>query len=189
MPTIGCVAAGAQNEVAVLTASSGTATSTTEAIISPQITIPANTCQIGTTFAFDFATSCAAGAVAQTTPGQVYQLRWGGLAGTLLLASGTLITPATALGAAGATGGRVWGGLTVITIGATGTVKAWLSVIDPRVVREVTSTLNYVKSSWSAAITVNTTIDNILCVTHKCTAADAANLTIGISGYTQMIRV
>jgi hypothetical protein len=187
MPAIGCVAAGAMSEVTILTADTANQTSTTEAIISPQLTIMANSSQIGTTFMFQFSISCAAGAVAQTTPGIVYQLRWGGLAGTLICNTNTIITPATLLAA---TPGFVIGGITVRTIGATGTVKGWMEVVDPRIVREATTGGIYNRVGKSgAAVTVNTTTDNILCVTCKTTIADASAITFGESGFIQMVHV
>lgn len=187
MPNAGCVAAGQANEVVVLTADTGNQTSTTEAIISPQLTVLALSCQIGTTFQFEFATSCAQGAVAQTTPGFVYRVRWGGLTGTILCTANAIITPATLLAA---TPGRVRGGVTIRTIGATGTAKAWIDVVDPRIVREATTGGIYSRPGKSGgAVTITTAADSILCVTCQATAADAAAITFGESGYIQMVRV
>jgi hypothetical protein len=187
MVAVGCVAAGQSNEVVVLTADTGNQTSTTEAIISPQLTVLANTSQIGTTFLFEFATSCAAGAVAQTTPGIVYRIRWGGLAGTIIATANNIITPATLLAA---TPGLVRGGITIRTLGASGTAKGWLEVFDPRIVREATTGGIYGRVGKSgAAVTIDTTADKIICITSVTTVADAAAITFGESGYVGMVRV
>lgn len=175
------------NECVVLVADTGNQTSTTEAIISPQLTVLANTPQIGTTFQFEFAISAAQGAVAQTTPGFVYRVRWGGLAGTILCTANAVITPATVLAA---TPGWVRGGVTIRTIGGTGTAKAWIEVCDPRIVREATTAGVYVRNGKSGgAVTITTAADSILCVTCQATVADAAAITFGESGYIQMVRV
>lgn len=168
----------------VLTADSATQTSTTEAIISPQLPIPAGFPLIGSTFEIEFATSCAQGAVAQTTPGIVYRLRWGGLTGTIICTANAVITPATTLAA---TPGQVRAVLTVRTLGGTGTAKGYIEVVDPRIVREATTGGIYVRTGKSgAAVTINTTTANILCVTSQGTAADAALLTFGESGFAQL---
>ena len=187
MPNAGCVQAGSPNEIVVLTADTGNQSSTTEAIISPQLTVLAYTCQIGTTFQFEFVTSCAAGATAQTTPGIVYQLRWGGVGGTVICNANNIITPATSLAA---TPGLVRGGITIRTIGASGTAKGWLQVIDPRIVREATTGGIYERIGKSgSAVTIDTTADKVLCVTSKGTVSDASLITFGESGFMQMVRV
>lgn len=167
-----------------LIANTANQTSTTEAIIGPQHTIPAGFVKIGTTFRQEFAISAAMGAVAQGTPGIVYRLRWGGLAGTIIATTG-IICPATLLAASG---GWVDALVVVRTLGATGTVMANLTVQDPRADRPAgTVGASAVKSTVpAAAVTVNTTTSNILCVTCQCTAADAAAITFGVTGYSTL---
>jgi hypothetical protein len=187
MPGTGCIAAGAVAEIVVLTADTANQTSTTEAIISAQLTIPANTVRIGTTFEFELAFSAAQGATAQTTPGFVYRLRYGGLTGTIICTANNVITPATTLAA---TPGFLRGGFTVRTAGATGTSKGWIEVNDPRIVREATTGGIYTRVGKSGSpVTIDTTADKILCVTLVATIADASAITFGESGYIRMVRV
>lgn len=169
---------------AVLTADSANQTSTTEAIISPVLTVPANYVQIGTSFEFVLAFSGAQGAVAQTTPGIVFQMRWGGLAGVLICSVGT-ITPATLLAA---TAGFIRGTATIRSIGATGTCKGGLIVTDPRGTRVASGDMASKAGKSGTAVTIDTTTAKDLVVTCKATVADAACITFGESGYTLMER-
>jgi hypothetical protein len=168
-----------------LIANTANQASTTEAIISPQITIPPGFVRVGSVFEIEFAFSAAQGAVAQTTPGIVFRLRWGGLAGTILATTG-IITPATLLAAAG---GYCRAHAVVRSLGATGTIMADVTVSDPRGDRPTLSIGNETRKSTvpAAAVTVNTTTSNILCVTAQCTVADAANITFGVTGYARLI--
>lgn len=187
MPGIACVAAGAVSEVVVLTADTANQTSTTEAVVSPTLTVPANTVRIGTTFEFELAFSAACGATAQTTPGIVWRVRWGGLAGVIVCNANTVITPATSLAA---TPGYLRGGFTIRTVGATGTTKGWLNVIDPRIVREATTGGIYNRPGKStAAATIDTTANKDIVITCVTTVADASAITFGESGYIRMVRV
>lgn len=175
---------------AILTADSGTQTSTTEAIVSPQLTIPAGFVRIGTTFEMKFECTVAQGAVAQTTPGAVWRLRWGGLAGTIIAAiaaANTIITPATSVAAVSA---RISAFLTVKTLGAAGTVRGAFQVQDNRLQSAgAGGTLpERVQSAGGIAdVTVNTTTANILCMTCQATAADAAFITIGRMGLARLV--
>lgn len=165
---------------AVLTADTANQTSTTEAIISPVLTVPANYLTAGATIDFQMVFSAAQGAVANTTPGILFQLRWGGLAGVVIASVGT-ITPATLLAA---TAGYLRAFMTVRTIGATGTAKAGLIVVDPRGTR-VAAGDEPAKAGMAAAgtgVVIDTTASKDLVVTCKTTIADAAAITFGTAG-------
>jgi hypothetical protein len=132
-------------------------------------------------FGFELAFSAAQGATANTTPGILFQLRWGGIAGTVLASVGT-ITPATLLAA---TAGRIEGHLIIRTIGATGTAKATMSVVDPRGTR-VAAGDEPEKVGMSAAgtgVVIDTTASKDLVITCKTTIADASAITFGTTGY------
>ena len=166
---------------AVLTADTASQTSTTEAIVSPVLTIPANYCTAGTTIDFQLAFSAAQGATANTTPGILFQLRWGGVAGTVIASVGT-ITPATLLAA---TAGLLDGFVTIRTIGATGTAKGAITVTDPRGTRVAAGDMAS-KNGMSAAgsgVVVDTTAAKDLVITCKTTVADASAITFGTAGY------
>lgn len=166
---------------ASLVADTGNQTSTTEAIVSCVLTIPANYLTVGTVIDFQMSFSCAQGATAQTTPGHLFQLRYGGLAGTVIASVGT-ITPATLLAA---TAGLLDGFLIVRTLGASGTCKAGMTVTDPRGTRIAAGDMTS-KNGMSAAgagVTINTTTQNDLVVTSKTTVADASAIVFGTGGY------
>jgi hypothetical protein len=164
-----------------LVADTGSQTSTTEAIISPVLTIPANYVLAGTMIAFELAFSAAAGATAQTTPGIVYQLRLGGIAGTVIATAG-IITPATSLAA---TMGRLEGHILFRTLGATGTAKGTMEVTDPRGTRVAAGDqrTKVGASAAGAGVTIDTTVSKDLVITSKTTIADASCITIGVTGY------
>ena len=164
-----------------LTSDTGNQTSTTEAIVSPVLTIPANYLTAGTIIDFQLVFSCAQGATAQTTPGHLFQLRLGGLTGTVIASVGT-ITPATLLAA---TAGLLDGVLVIRTIGASGTCKAGMTVTDPRGTRIAAGDMTS-KNGMSAAgtgVVINTTIANDLVITSKTTVADASAIVFGTSGF------
>lgn len=165
---------------AALTANTANQTSTTEAVISQVLAVPANSVQPGSTFKVDLSTICAQGAVAQTTPGIVYNLRWGGLAGTIIATTG-IITPATALAA---TAGAVWAMVTVASIGASGTAKGYITATDPRGTRATNGEKPQNVGSSNAAVTIDTTTAKDLVITCKTTVADASSVTFGASGMT-----
>lgn len=171
----------AGNISSILTADTATQTSTTEAIVSSVLTVPANYLTAGATIDFQLAFSCAQGAVAQTTPGHLFQLRWGGVAGVVIASVGT-ITPATLLAA---TAGLIDGFFTVRTIGATGTAKGAMTVTDPRGTRIAAGDMTS-KNGMSAAgtgVVIDTTAAKDLVITSKTTVADAAALVFGTAGY------
>lgn len=176
----------AANFGAVLIADTATQTSTTGAIMSPVLTIPANYVLAGTTIEFQLGFSTAQGAVAQTAPGHFFELRWGGVAGTVIATVGT-VTPATLLAA---TAGYLNGFLTIRTIGASGTCKASMTVINPRGTRIAAGDMTS-KAGISAAgsgVVINTTTANDLVITSDNQVADAAALTFGIAGYFSLIK-
>lgn len=169
---------------ASLTADTGNQTSTTEAIVSPVLTVPANFVQVGTSFAFNLVFSGAQGATANTTPGILFQMRWGGLAGTLICGVGT-ITPATLLAA---TSGYLKGIITIRTIGATGTAKGGLLVADPRGTRVAAGDIPVKSGKSGGAVTIDTTAAKDLVITCKTTVADASAITFGESGTITMTK-
>lgn len=164
---------------AFLSASTANQTSTTEAVVSPVLTIPANYLKAGAIIEFELAFSGAQGAVAQTTPGHIFQLRHGGLAGTIVGSIGT-ITPATVLAA---TSGYVQGMLSILTIGATGTCRSQMSVTDPRGTRVAAGDMP-TKTNNTGSTTIDTTTAKDIVITHKTTVADAAAITFGFAGWT-----
>lgn len=164
---------------AALTADTANQTSTTEAIVGPVLTVPANFLTVGSTIDFMLAFSAAQGAVAQTTPGIIFNLRWGGLAGVLVAQVGT-ITPATLLAA---TPGFLRGFMTIRTIGATGTAKAGMVVTDPRGTRIAAGDMTSKAGKSGAVATIDTTVAKDLVLCSKATAADAACITFGESGF------
>lgn len=170
---------------AALTADTANQTSTTEAVVSQVLTVPANYLQSGTTIDFQLAFSGAQGAVAQSTPGIVYQLRWGGVAGALIASVG-IITPATLLAASA---GMVRGLMTVRTIGASGTCKGALTVYDPRGTRIAAGDIPVKVGKTGTAVNIDTTSQKDLVLTCKTTIADAACITFGESGLTVVERL
>lgn len=164
-----------------LVADTASQTSTTEAIVSPVLTIPANYCTPGTVVDFKLAFSAAQGGTANTTPGILFQLRWGGIAGTVICSVGT-ITPATTLAA---TAGDLEGALIIRTIGASGTCKGVMRVADPRGTRVAAGDIP-VKVGMSAAgsgVVIDTTAQKDLVITCKTTVADASAITFGTTGF------
>jgi hypothetical protein len=172
---------------ASLVADTANQTSTTEAIVSPVLTIPANYCTAGTVIDFQLAFSAAQGATANTTPGHLFQLRWGGVAGTVIASVGT-ITPATLLAA---TAGMLDGFLVIRTIGASGTAKAGMTVTDPRGTRIAAGDMTS-KNGMSAAgtgVVIDTTAQKDLVITCKTTVADTSAIVFGTGGYFVVERV
>lgn len=170
---------GAGLAIAFLNASTANQTSTTEAVVSPVLTIPANYLRAGALLEFELGFSGAQGATAQTTPGHLFQLRWGGLAGTVVGSVGT-ITPATLLAA---TAGYVRGFLSILTIGATGTSRSSMIVTDPRGTRIAAGDM-VSKVGNTGSTTIDTTTAKDLVITHKTTVADASGITFGFAGFT-----
>lgn len=169
---------------AALTANTASQTSTTEAVVSQVLTVPANAVQVGSTFLIDLAFSAAQGAVANTTPGILFQMRWGGLAGTIICGVGT-VTPATLLAA---TAGFIHGVLTIRSIGASGSAMGGLNVTDPRGTRVAAGDMPSKVGFSSAPVTIDTTAAKDLVLTCKTTVADAAAITFGTAGLTLLAK-
>jgi hypothetical protein len=170
---------------AILTADTANQTSTTEAVVSPVLTVPANYLTGGSTIDFQLGFSAAQGAVANTTPGILFQLRWGGLAGTVIASVGT-ITPATLLAALA---GYLRGFVTFRTIGATGKAQASMMVTDPRGTRVAAGDMaSKVGMSAAGGVTIDTTAAKDLVITCKTTVADAAAITFGTGGLSVLER-
>jgi hypothetical protein len=164
---------------AFLTASSANATSTTEAIVGPTLSIPANFLKTGSVVRFELGFSAAQGATAQTTPGCQFRLRYGGLTGTIVGSVGT-ITPATLLAASNT--GYLRGFWNILTVGATGTSRSNMTVNDPRGTRIAAGDIPS-RSNNTGSTTIDTTADKDLVITHQCQVADASNITFGFTGH------
>lgn len=171
------------SETLAAATSSGTAVAntTTETILFPDITVPANYMQDGRTLRLR-----AIGQYSTTaTPTILFSLRWGGVAGTLLCktAATTLPTVTAAL----------WNLdilLTVRSNGSTGTIMAnGAASIYAGVAATVASSTGAAADTpmtaggvlAPAAVTVDLTIDKALSITATWSAASASNTTTGLN--------
>lgn len=158
------------------------ANTTTETIIFPDVTIPANYMQDGRTLRLH-----AYGRYSTTgTPTLVFALRWGGVAGTVLCQSTTIT------GGSGITN-AIWGvvaTLQVRTNGATGTIFAIGEAVlgsgltTPAVGSATAGDgFSFMGSAASqitpAAVTVDLTTDKLLSLTADWSAASASNTLTG----------
>jgi len=159
------------------------ANSTTEAVVFPNVTIPANFMADGRVLWL-----IARGRwsnVVTAVPTLTFRLRWGGLTGTVLAASGAVVTPAAA------TTNAMWEVdlfLQTRSNGATGTIftQGKLTMYEDAVPTFGTVTNYGVVSpmcsagvSVPAAVTVDLTADTALSITAQWSAANAANTMTG----------
>ncbi len=156
------------------------ANSTTETIVFPNVTIPANYMQDGRIL------RCRAFGRHSTTgtPTLTFRLRWGGVSGTVLAASGALTT-----GSAVTAG--MWGLEAVIQTrsnGATGTVfTIGMVEVGDDAASTVGSATNQHGADFlgsagvatPAAVTVDLTADTALSITAQWSAASASNTLTG----------
>lgn len=156
------------------------ANTTTETIIFPDVTIPANYLQDGrilrvTAFGRHSTT---------TTPTLTFRLRWGGVAGNIIAASGAMVTGSTVTAA-------MWMVSAIVQVrsnGATGTVFATgVAEIGDDATATVGSATNAHARDFMgsagvatpAAVTVNLTADAALSITAQWSAASASNTLTG----------
>lgn len=173
---------------------SGTAVvnSTTETILFPNITIPANYLQDGRVLrlrAFG-----AFGTVVTANPSITFSLRWGGVAGTVIAKSAALLTGTAALGG-GASMTAMWDLELLIQVrsnGATGTLMSngtghLFSGAQPTYNTVTAYGMPFIVASGSTggstpvAVTVDLTADTALSLTGTWSAANAANSIQGIN--------
>lgn len=147
-------------------------TSTAEAIIFPNVTIPSNYMQDGR--ALDLKLSGRIGATA--TPTMTFRLRWGGLSGTVLAASA-----AVTLAAVTAAIFRIELELQTRSNGATGSIFA-MGVIHWGQTIKTTNTPDMMGSAGAttpAAVTADLSADTPMSVTAQWSASNAANTLTG----------
>lgn len=159
------------------------ANSVTEAILFPNITIPANYLQDGRLIRLTLYGRYSN--VVTAVPTITFRCRWGGVAGTVIAASGAIVTSATAMTAA------LWKMEIVIQVrtnGATGTVFAMGEVeLTTNTAPTFGTVTNYGVVSLMgsgglatpAAVTVDLTADTALAVTAQWSAANASNTITG----------
>lgn len=159
------------------------ANSVTEAIVFPNVTVPANYLQDGRVLRIK--ASGRWSNVVTAVPTLTFRLRWGGVAGTVLAASGAVITPATA------TTNAIWSVDLIIQTrlnGATGTVFTMgdLSMYEDAAPTfgtvtnyGVVSPMGSAGVATPAAVTVDLTADTALSLTATWSAANAANTLTG----------
>jgi hypothetical protein len=159
------------------------ANSTTEAIIFPNLTIPANYLQDGRLLRVT--AYGRYGNVVTSVPTLTFRLRWGGVAGTIIAQSAAIVTSAVAMTAA------LWKIEVLIQVrtnGATGTVFA---MGDLQMTTNTAPTFGTVTNygvpsmvasaglATPAAVTVDLTADTALSLTAQWSAANAANTLTG----------
>lgn len=158
-------------------------TTTTETIIFPNVTIPANFMQDGR--ALRLTARGRWGNVVTAVPTFIWAIRWGGVGGTTLCTSGAIISPAAATTAAQWVLEAI---LQTRTNGATGTIFAQGTItMMEDTVATFGTVANYglVQPMGSAgvitpaAVTVDLTADTALSVTIDFSASDAANAVTG----------
>jgi hypothetical protein len=172
------------NELLVWATVDGTAVAntTTEAIIFPNLTIPANFMQDGRTVRIT-----AYGKYSTTgTPTITFALRWGGISGTIVCQSGALV------GASGVTDAlwRLEILLTVRANGATGTVMAngvamlfsgTAPTVGSATGAAAVGPMTVAGQLAPAVATVDLTVDTALSLTADWSAASASNTLTGLN--------
>jgi hypothetical protein len=156
------------------------ANSTTETIIFPNVTIPANYMQDGRILRVR-----AYGRHSTTaTPTLTFRLRWGGVSGTVLAASGALTTGATV------TAG-MWSAELVIQTRSNGSTGTLFTIGAVEVGDDASSTVGSATNvhgvdfmcsagvATPAAVTVDLTADTALSLTATWSAASASNTLTG----------
>ena len=158
--------------------SSGTAVanSVTETILVPNVTIPGNFLQDGRTLRLT-----AMGAYGTTaTPTLQFRIRWGGVSGTVLAASGAITTPSGAGGGASMT--ACWTLQAILQVRANGSSGTLMT--NGEIILYTTGTaagIDYPLASGSTggttpvAVTADLTADTALSLTATWGTANAAN--------------
>lgn len=158
-------------------------TTTTETIIFPNVTIPANYMQDGRLI--EIKARGRWGNVITAVPTFTWAIRWGGVSGTVLATSGAIVSPAAATTAAqwvmeatlqtrsNGSAGTIFtqGTITMMedTVATFGTVANY-GLVQPMASAGVIT---------PAAVTVDLTADTALSVTIDFSASDAANAVTG----------
>lgn len=170
------------NETVSWAVADGTAiaNTTTETIIFPNITIPANFMQDGRVLRLT-----AYGRHSTTaTPTVTFRIRWGGVAGTVLAASGA-ITAGSAVTAA------IWKVEAVLQVRSNGSSGTIFTVGTARLGEDAASTVGSATNAAGddfmgsagvatpAAVTVDLTADTALSITATWSAASASNTLTG----------
>jgi len=159
------------------------ASSTTETIIFPNVTIPANYMQDGRTLRLTARGRW--GNVVTAVPTMTFRIRWGGVSGTVLLASGAIVTPAAA------TTNAIWAIHALLQTrsnGATGSIFCMGEVAmfeDAAPTFGTVTNYGVVSGAGSAgvaapaAVTVDLSADTALSLTAQWSASSASNTLTG----------
>lgn len=170
MPTAACVRAGVAGEVRALTAD---AASTSEAVLTT-LTVPANTVRPGTTWRIFISGDLTTSNTSRTL---TLRIRWGGLAGTVVVATAALAFANTTTNPI-----QLEAILTIRSVGASGTAKgalrwrcASLSVVDN------------LTDSGATPVTIDTTAAKDIVVT---AAQSAGTVTFNArTAFTRLVRL
>lgn len=156
------------------------ANSTTETIVFPNVTVPANYLQDGRILRVT-----AYGRHSTTaTPTLTFRLRWGGVAGTVIAASGAMVTGTTVTNA-------MWKVEAIIQVRSNGSTGTVFTVGEAMCGEDATSTVGSATNarasdfmgsagvSVPAAVTVDLTADTALSLTAQWGTASASNTLTG----------
>lgn len=179
MPAPLCVAGGGANEIGAV-GSTVTQTATTETV-HVTMTVLANSVSVGTTWRFYAWGECDNGTTAIIfTP----RIRWGGVAGTVLVdqAPFTSSTTANTLKAF-AIGGKV----SIRSIGATGAAVAEMVVIE-RTSSATSTEAAHVENSGQTAVTIDTTASKDLVLTWTLSATTGTPAVRTLGGYVELVK-
>lgn len=159
------------------------ANSTTEGLLFPNITIPANYLQDGRVLRLTLYGRY--GNVVTSVPTLTFRVRWGGVAGTVIAASPAVVTSATAMTAA------LWKMEVIIQVRANGSSGTVFAMGEGQMTTNTAPTFGTVTNygvpflmgsaglSTPAAVTVDLTADTALAVTATWSAANASNTITG----------
>jgi stringent starvation protein B len=181
------------NETLAWATANGTAiaSSNTETILFPNVTIPANYLQDGR--ALRVRAFGAFGTVVTANPSITFTLRWGGVSGTVIAKSAALLTSTSALGG-GASMTAMWDLEAYIQTRANGSSGSLMTNGSGRLYSGAQPTYNTVTAyglpfvlasgstggSTPVAVTVDLTADTALSLTATWSASNAANSIQGL---------
>jgi len=159
------------------------ANTTTEAILFPNVTVPANYMQDGRVLRLE--SHGRWGNVVTSVPTMTWAVRWGGVGGTVLATTGAIVTPAAATTAA------IWSMKVKITTRSNGSTGTLFVVMEVAMGTSTVATFGTVAQyglvqfggsagvATPAAVTADLTADTALSVTLDWSAANAANTATG----------
>lgn len=158
-------------------------TSTTETIVMPNVTIPANLMQDGRILRLNLFGRWSS--LTATTPTVTWRVRWGGVAGTLLVTSGAITTTSTAT-----TSGpfKIEAILQTRTNGSAGSLfgfgEVWMHNGVAATLGSATNTISDMAltstgTTVPAAVTVDLTADTALSITGQWSASSVSNAFTG----------